>query len=120
MIPANRIAVSRAVPDKSPIKGVHQELNLTAIRYQVVTKVCYPSAMVMGNLTLKSEPNAFRGIVIGLLLSLPMWLAIATISWNFLSLQQESEQPTLAVNDTLPGISGPIASRQIAADNGAQ
>jgi len=69
---------------------------------------------------MKREPDAFRGIVVGLLLSIPLWLAIATMSWNFFGLAEESKQPKIAQIEKSPGLSDLISGRQVPADNSPQ
>jgi hypothetical protein len=41
-------------------------------------------------LAMKSESHAFRGITIGLLLSIPLWLLIAATAWDYYSSRKEA------------------------------
>ena len=76
--------------------------------------------MIVGTLVMKPESHAFRGIAIGLLMSVPLWMAIAAMSWTFLGLGTGTEQSRIAQIEKSPAVLGHHINGQESADNSAQ
>lgn len=69
---------------------------------------------------MKPESHAFRGIAIGLLMSVPLWMAIAAMSWNYFGLGTGTEESRIAQIETSPRLTGQAADGQESAVRSAQ